>query len=618
MESEGLMWLAVGLGVVAMGGGITFLLVKRPALIRQQSRRKLLAGGARALGMSNRAGSLLGRGEALHPEFKTLGVDPLQARELYEGTIDGQPAWILGFERDGKSWIELHLLFSERLPGGLCLTQQSQEHTLQALSGTRVQDVLTGDAGFDDKLVLRGTQGHIVRAMMSHPVRAEIVALAGRCERLCILPTRCLMVLPHNADAPISVDALMKQVKALSSLRELLQTGGEPHQRLVSIIQSDPDPWVRRRCVETLARKFADTPGTTQALQDAMQDKDWLVRLAAARALGPDALENFAHMLHVAPRPWPEFVVTAVAELNNPLFLPVLRSAVSVSIPAVLAVGRMRDLESIPRLIKSYEQATTIEHKQAILEVLEQLEASEAQPLLIQELNDPDVPVSLRQTVIQALGTCGDLSVIEHLTPFLRVVVGGGLRSLVQQSISTIQARMGGTEAGWSSHSEPGSRASRERSPGPSEADVMSAIQDHEASTLGAAPHEPRRASTAGSLVREARAYETRHHDDGSMGEVPTEQPVEHNHEAWLAEAEHLNAQLDASLASARQRNRAAPGRSSEREETPDEERPVAPVRLTNHPHARSDDELRKALDWLDESPLPPPGRRSRPPGHES
>lgn len=322
-----------------------------------------------------------------------------------------------------------------------------------------------------------------------------------------------------------------------------------------------------------------------------------------------EALETFAHMLHVAPRPWPEFVVTAVAELNNPLFLSLLRSALPSSIPAVLAIGRMQDREAIPRLLKAYEQVDSTEHRQAILEVLEQLGAHEAQPLLIREIQNPDTPASLRQTAVQALGNCGDLRAIEVLIPLTRVVVGSGLRSLSQQAMASIEARQGRGEHEWSAQQEH-ARPPQSRVP-----DTLALLADEQAERLGAVPREAPR--TVPASLTAAVWSET-------MEQAPT--PAGQTQAAWSEEVPSEQAQQtqpEPSPASLEQDPFAQELQALVNElssETSGDSVPAQETRARTRGERSGTDTHRKSLDvqralsWLDDGPLDSPPRRGRGP----
>lgn len=581
MEIDGSTLAMVG-GLVVLGGGGVALALKWKDIRARSGRKKVLeqVGGVLALKPTQR-----------RTETVLAAVMPgLVFHECWEGTVDGFSVRVTSGEKDGRSILEADISLPESLVGGLALTQQFHDSLLPKLAGTRVQDVITGDAVFDDKLAVRAVQGHLVRGLLRHGLRETMLALGDASWLMAILPNRALMVWREDAEAPLLTSKMVPQLKQLLSVLEELRKPADPFEKLAELVRTDPDSWVRRRAVEALARRYQGHSGLEEQLRLAMQDKDWLVRLAAARALGPAALETFASMLHVAPRPWPEFVVSAVAELNNPVFLPVLRSALGSSIPAVLAVGRLRDVESASRLIKCYDLASSVEHKQAILEVLEALGSIEAQELLLRQVQDPELAPSLRQAAVQALGVCGDGRALDVLTPLSKVVVGGGLRSVALQSIAAIQARAGMEQEGdWAATREERWPDSAHRpgnagfatpfhglAPEPPTLDAaakaVAMAHDVTALSLGATQSEALEAIPPHERSLEQEAYDA--------GLVTHDLPVsEGNSAAGQGRRGPSTSETDASLVEAA----SAPGGGS-----------------------KSRAELKQALAWMDDALLPP------------
>lgn len=607
MEAGSWTWIG-GVLVLVVGVAGGYGLLRRRQLQHRLVRRRLVREVSQGLSLPHQSFGLFGRpataetgaGSALMnlPGQVQLG----QEWERAEGQLEGLPVELVGIEREGRSLIEVVVRLTDRLPAELACTQQAFEHTLARMSGKKVQDVLTGDPGFDDRMVLRGSQAHLVRAWMDHGVRRAVIALAVRCRQLALLPDRALLIFEDKAENPLQPELVLRSVRELLQLVRLFVGGPSPMERLIRVVQEDPEPAVRRRSVESLARRYASEPMAQEALRGALQDEDWLVRLAAAKSLGGEALETFAHMLHVAPRPWPEFVVTAVAELNNPLFLSLLRSALPTSIPAVLAIGRMQDREAIPRLLKAYDQVDSTEHRQAILEVLELLGALEAQPLLIREIQNPDTPASLRQTAVQALGSCGDLRALEVLSPLTRVMVGSSLRSLSQQAMAAIEARQGQGEPEWHAQQE------RHRMPVPQKPDTLALMADEQAERLGAAPREPVR-PVPPSLTAAAWA---------TQDVLPTATPEAAPVLSWQAPVppEQLSAQPSASPAEQDPFARELQALVDALPETPLEAgvRPRARGERAGSDTNRKSLDVQRALSWLDDGPLTPPSGRGRGP----
>jgi HEAT repeat protein len=177
---------------------------------------------------------------------------------------------------------------------------------------------------------------------------------------------------------------------------------------------SDPEPFVRWQAAEALARQ--EIGRVFPVLSEAVRDKDPLRRAAAAEALGKLSGEAACiELLNALADPVAAVRVAAAQALgacgdptSGPALLPLLDDpdpAVVAAVAAALgSIGDARTAVSLAQTLDKADRPLLV--RRAVVAALARVPHPEAQPTLLNALNDPDAQV--RGYAAQALGQVGN------------------------------------------------------------------------------------------------------------------------------------------------------------------------------------------------------------------
>jgi HEAT repeat protein len=186
---------------------------------------------------------------------------------------------------------------------------------------------------------------------------------------------------------------------------------GEPSVPVLGLCLSDPQAGVQEAASSVLA-VIADER-VLLPLIDALGNRDWIVRMHAAKGLGrikdPRAIEPLIPLLQDKVKAVREEATKALAEIGDPA-LPSLLTALKhpewlVRLHAVEALGKSRSADAV-------------------------------EPLLWALFNDPDQ--AIREDIVRALGQLGDGRAMEFL---VTVMKEAGLRPLAVDALGRIGDR---------------------------------------------------------------------------------------------------------------------------------------------------------------------------------
>jgi HEAT repeat protein len=215
---------------------------------------------------------------------------------------------------------------------------------------------------------------------------------------------------------------------------EALTAIGEPSVPVLGLCLSDPQASVQEAACSVLALIADDR--VLAPLVAALRNRDWIVRMHAAKALGrikhPGAIEPLIPLLQDKVKAVREESAAALAAIGNPA-LPSLLDALKhsewlVRLHAVEALGKTRSAEAVEPLLWTLFN----DHDQAIREdvvrALGQLRDPRAMEFLITAMKEP----GLRTLAVEALGNLGD----RRAVPVLMAVLEGSDRPPVSRAVA--------------------------------------------------------------------------------------------------------------------------------------------------------------------------------------
>jgi hypothetical protein len=286
-------------------------------------------------------------------------------------------------------------------------------------------EVVTGDPDFDRQFQVRGPED-VARALLDVETRGALLALlAGP------IPVRDLVMMegelyahPPGRVAPGGLDQLERRVAALAAP---LRMPADVARRLAETLLAERVAAARPLQLDALARHHPEHPATILAVREALPDRDPEMRLAAARALGPEgrdvllALARDAEVdASVAARAI-EAVGSAAAASDFCSVLSATLAAARGSAPDAPLARKEAALACIAALVRSGEPA--------------------AERVLIEALACDDHDV--RADAAVALGVVGTVASVAPLRD-LAERYGGSLRRAAQQAVAAIQSRVAG------------------------------------------------------------------------------------------------------------------------------------------------------------------------------
>ena len=364
------------------------------------------------------------------------------------------------------------------MPAGLTIRP---EGLVSAVRGARgVREVEIGHDTFDAAVWVEGNPA-VARAVLDASTRGALRALfRGRLERPGRTPfwaSGCFEGGVLRVDVPRSAPSrgprladdnepdqdpgayaylggqehLAEVLAEVVSLARRLATPQDAARRIADNLKTEPVASVRRQCLATLAREFADHPATGEALLAASEDPDAEVRLRAGVALGPRGRDV---LLAIANGEGAEDATTERAVLALGYYLTtekaqgILRNALRTRREATAraclrALGKRRGVKVVATLAK----VMAIEEPDLAAAAAEALGATDdagAEAPLVAALGSSHAGV--RVAAARALGRVGTTAAVAPLKE--RQSRDGKVSAAARQAIAEIQSRARGAAPG--------------------------------------------------------------------------------------------------------------------------------------------------------------------------
>jgi|GEM_PF-1038646 len=285
-------------------------------------------------------------------------------------------------------------------------------------------DIVTGDREFDRRIFLEGKSSDAARAraLMDKPLRDDLV-------RLCA--TGASFYLRFGSFTARIGIASVRDRNTLAEIAQLMRTIGarlaeeiDIPARLLHNATTDPVPEVRLRNLRALTTHFPDSDTITAALERLLGDESVPIQIESARALGDRGVPHLVRILRTAGTLDEKTVVAMVAHFR-----------------------RLRSSESVPALAHIYDHYRATAILSEVMHAFAEFGDERVSALLAGQLDRFDG--ELHALLIEALGTCGTVDVVERLYAIGKNSLNPFLRNAVQKSIAKIQARLGNVDAGW-------------------------------------------------------------------------------------------------------------------------------------------------------------------------
>jgi HEAT repeat protein len=317
-----------------------------------------------------------------------------------------------------------------------------------AAEGGSGEDILTGDAVFDDVVEVHG-EPSVVHALLDKEVRQKVVLFVtnrGSLRRGRLTGRSPLVV--AESDVLSCVRMTVRLAEALSSAE-----GGGICPRLARNVVEDPVPGVRLLNLLQLQEAFGGTGEAREASRAALSDPSPWARLAAARFLQGEvqALEALARDREVPDQAAAEAIELLAARLSleraGPLLVDVVKSRTSdARRQAIQELGRLRHGPALGPLVVVMERDDP-RTAAAAATALGALGDPRAEVSLLGVLGRDDA--SLRLAAARALGRLGS---VKSVAPLLALLEARGLdadgRQAIRGAIASIQSRLVGAGAG--------------------------------------------------------------------------------------------------------------------------------------------------------------------------
>lgn len=395
-------------------------------------------------------------GPAFKAAARQLGLNVVRDRRLrgarMEGTLDGSRVVAQCAARGSDPWLTTITVWPRSgLPDEIWLRSRWRAGTSPA-DGTPESNataVETGDPALD-ALVTVGGRPAAVHVLLSAPARHAIktVARTGTVRLLDGAFVHETFERIWDAD---QLTSLVRSVLAPAQAFPQVSDGGA---MLAEAAHGDPEPGVRARCLATLAAEEPDQPRTAAALEAALADPGDVVRVAAAIALGERGVPVLREIA-VREDSDEQAAARAIAVLGRRLpsheMLAILDSALSagrreVALAAIDSLGHVGDESACRRLhglLHGEDEALAV----AAADALSFVHSVATEEELDRALLSHSQPV--RRAVVRALARVGRLASIAHLRALLEEdTADHELKSLAQQAIAAIQARLTGASPG--------------------------------------------------------------------------------------------------------------------------------------------------------------------------
>lgn len=304
----------------------------------------------------------------------------------------------------------------------------------------------TDDHAFDEAVELSAQDDVALTAMLDAATREAIL-------RLCAIPGSIrptgLQMRLHGIS---TAETLRSSLDLLLSFADgLEERAARPvPERLAEIASKDPAPGIRRRCLELLSERYANTAFAAEAARRAIADADSGVRAQAAPIEAHSKGAGAELMAIVGNESLPEkerrdALARASAVLDRDEILGLYDFALGAGTPAMQrdAIGgfaRLKSRDGIARMAELANPRVEDETLVALAEALAKIGGDGAQPVLLSLLaiESPVVQVAASK----ALGRIGSPDAIEALSPISLEPLGHpDAKAAASDAIAAIRTR---------------------------------------------------------------------------------------------------------------------------------------------------------------------------------
>ena len=342
------------------------------------------------------------------------------------GTIEGSKVRVDKVVWQKEKYLRILFRYDLGMKGYFRISRETSFTQMQKLVG--LEDILTGDGPFDEKMLLRASQKFIIPALMSAGVRRRLLDLNRISASLELTNTDFEIRIPLKdiGDSAPLFASLRNMQAVIKDFHE------EPNlkQRLLNNILESDVPRVSVRNIRTYIGHFSLSEDMIAALQYLLENGSPEVQVEASRHLGQEGMTHLLRLLREG-------------------FL----SDEKILLGAVKILQENRFRRAVPVLKKIYSGAWGDGLRVGILGAFRDFADESLHGFLVGQLGKSVGDVRL--AVIGALGTCGrGAEAVDKLLRCSRKSFSPTLRSAVDRAVVEIQSRMGSADRGWLSLEE--------------------------------------------------------------------------------------------------------------------------------------------------------------------
>ena len=288
--------------------------------------------------------------------------------------------------------------------------------------GFGIEDCLTGDSNFDQKMLLLGNNEMELHSLLSHSVRKMIHYLTINSDEFVI-----------NSNY-VSATKYFKRKKFYNSVNEYvhsivsfcknLEFSSDYKIQIIKNTRTEKNSSVQKRNIEILATHFDNNKEVRDIFKRLLGDPGTSVQITAAKNIPDTGMAHLVSLLQKKDYISDEDLIEIIQSLNYYQYS-----------------------KSVKAMEKAYKKTDSIAAKREILLALKKFQKESSSPFLIDELPkaDPDLAVNL----IEALGACGTVKAVEILHRYSKNTYGALIMNAVNKAIAQIQSRLGDVDKGW-------------------------------------------------------------------------------------------------------------------------------------------------------------------------
>ncbi|MCP4130592.1 MAG: hypothetical protein GY754_06385 [bacterium] len=289
-------------------------------------------------------------------------------------------------------------------------------------------DILTGDADFDQNMLISASKPLILTALLNAKTRQLLMQLAK--DNIIEISGKSF-VLYSSSFTKESIISITRTMLKIST--SLCDTDYPLKNRLVENIKSEkPGPVIINNIRMLTNNNFIDND-MIKLMESLLDHKNLDVQIEAARHLPEKGMDHLHRILINTP-------LTKGQKAKN-------YSSIINIIDVFKEKRYTKSTDSLLSLYTKHESPDAPDLKIAILTAFEAFGDETLSPFLGDELIKQNQPLLL--PVIAALGSCGTVDVVEKLHQLAKSSVSQELKQAALASISKIQSRLGNADRGW-------------------------------------------------------------------------------------------------------------------------------------------------------------------------